>query len=215
MSLLYQLKPMKDKGLRPLLSFLQRSGVTPNMVTILGTSLSLLAGLGAALGHLNIGIALFIASACLDALDGSLARFSDNCTEFGRFFDSVCDRVSETAFIGGAVIGGSPSAMLLIALGSMVLLVTRIGLHLKGNNSNSAWFSRPERLAIIIIGLLFPTPYSTLIFTIGSMFCIISSAHVALSSKESIINLIGSKRSESVRMDSVRVEKNNIEQQSQ
>lgn len=180
MSLLYRFKPLKDELLRPVLSVLRASGVTPNMVTVLGVVLSAIAALLAASGHAYVGLVLFMAGASLDALDGSLARFSGRCTEFGRYLDSVCDRVAEGAFIVGAVIGGCSPAALLIVLGSLVQLVIRTAFHLSGERTNSAWFSRPERLAFIIIGVLSPAPYSTAIFFVGALLCLLSSAYVIL-----------------------------------
>jgi phosphatidylglycerophosphate synthase len=180
MSLLYRFKPLKDAILRPVLSTLQACGVTPNIVTLLGVVLSIAAALCAASGQLHLGIVLFIFAACLDALDGSLARSSGKCTEFGRYFDSVSDRISEVGFIIGAVVGGGTLWALLVAAGSVVLLLTRTVLHLKGAHTNLVWISRPERLVLIVAGFLSPPPYNIVLFLIGGSLCLIASAHVVL-----------------------------------
>lgn len=178
MSLIYRYKPEKDRAILPLTSVLAQAGVTPNMVTVSGLIISLIAGVFAALGHLHIGIALFFIGACLDALDGSLARATGACTEFGRYLDSVCDRVAELAFIFGAVVGGSPLSALLVVAGSMALLMARVLVHRKGLRSDVARFSRPERLALIIIGLLVPYPINVVVFLAAGTLSSISALQV-------------------------------------
>ena len=178
MSMFYAFKPLKDQALQPLSRFLLVAGVTPNMVTAAGLALSVNAGLLAASGHLYAGIAAFLAGACLDALDGSLARAGDMSSEFGRYFDSVCDRLSELVFVAGAIIGGASLASLIVIGGSYLLLAARIHNHLKGLNSNAAPFSRPERLALLIAGLLAPAPYNLVLFATGGLLCLVSSSMI-------------------------------------
>ena len=186
MSLIYRYKPEKDRVLLPLVSAFAKTGVTPNLVTVSGLVISLVAAGLAALGHLHAGIALFFIGACMDALDGSLARVTGSCTERGRYLDSVCDRSSELAFIAGAVVGGSPPSALLVAAGSLALLLARTMVHSKGLRSDVAWFSRPERLAFIIIGLLAPYPINVGIFLTAGVLSTISTLQVLRVSKKAV-----------------------------
>ena len=178
MSLLYVFKPHKDRVLGPVSGILHRAGVTPNMVTSAGLLLSVIAGLFAASGQLYAGIAVFLAGACMDTLDGSLARTGGKSTEFGRYFDSVCDRLSELAFVAGAVLGGAPVTAFIVLGGSYTLLASRIYNHRKGLNSNAAMFGRPERLGLLIAGLLAPAPYNLGFFTTAGLLCVISAVMV-------------------------------------
>ncbi len=181
MSMLYALKPQKDRTLQSVSCTLLATGVTPNMVTTAGLLMSVIAGLLAASGHLYAGILFFIVGACLDAIDGSFARACGLTSEFGRYFDSICDRLSELVFVAGAVIGGiSPAAIAVIA-GSLMLMASRIYNHRKGLNSNAAMFGRPERLALLIAGLLSPAPYNSVLFVIAGLLCLISTAQVLAS----------------------------------
>lgn len=189
MSLIYRYKPEKDRVILPLVSALAKAGVTPNLVTVAGLIISLVAAGFAALGHLHAGIALFFIGACLDALDGSLARATGRCTEFGRYLDSVCDRLSELVFIAGAVVGGSPSSALLVVAGSMALLLARVLVHRKSLRSDVARFSRPERLAFIIIGLLVPYPINVVIFLAAGTLSSISALQVLKASRRSAMNV--------------------------
>ncbi|WP_269446495.1 CDP-alcohol phosphatidyltransferase family protein [Methanocella arvoryzae] len=165
----------------PISCALHRAGVTPNMVTSAGLLMSVIGGLLAASGQLYAGIAVFTLGAIMDAVDGSLARVSGECTEFGRYYDSVCDRLSELSFVAGAIIGGAPVMALVVIAGSCLLLTTRIFNHRRGLNSNAACFGRPERLALLIAGLLAPAPYDLALFTIAGLLCLISSGQALAS----------------------------------
>ena len=181
MSMLYAFKPQKDRLLRPVCAALRAAGVTPNVVTAAGVLLSAAAGLLALSGHLYAGILVFLAGAGLDALDGSLARTCGLGSEFGRYFDSVADRASELLFIGGAIAGGAPLTAFAVVAGSLILLASRIYNHRKGVTSDAAMFGRPERLAFLILGLLSPRPYSTALFIVAGLMCLISSVQALAS----------------------------------
>lgn len=181
MSWLYAFKPQKDRALYSASRLLQTAGLTPNMVTAAGLLMSVIAGLLAASGHLYPGIFLFMIGACLDALDGSFARACGLCTGFGRYFDSTCDRLSELIFIAGAVIGGISASALAVVAGSLLLMASRIYNHRKGLDSNAASFGRPERLALLIAGLLAPAPYNMALFLAAGFLCLVSSGQILAS----------------------------------
>jgi phosphatidylglycerophosphate synthase len=183
MSMLYAFKPLKDRALRPASRVLRAAGVTPNMVTACGLLLSAVAGLSALTGHLYAGIALFIAGSLMDAVDGALARASGHSSEFGRYFDSFSDRGSELAFVAGAVAGGMHFSAFAVVVGSLVLLASRVYNHRKGLNSDAALFGRPERLALLIAGLLAPAPYNVVLFLLAGFLCLVSTAQVLASGR--------------------------------
>lgn len=181
MSWLYAFKPQKDMALDTASHILLAAGVSPNMVTATGLLLSVIAGLLAASGHLYAGIALFLVGACLDAVDGSFARACGLSSEFGRYFDSTCDRLSELVLIAGAVIGGVSASAFAVIAGSLLLMASRIYNHRKGLSSDAAMFGRPERLALLIAGLLAPAPYNTVLFVIAGFLCLVSSVQALTS----------------------------------
>ncbi len=181
MSMLYAFKPHKDRALYSASHTLLAIGVTPNMVSAAGLLLSVAGGLLAMTGHLYAGVFIFIAGACLDALDGSFARACGLCSEFGRYFDSTCDRLSELAFVAGAVAGGAPLSAFAVIAGSLLLMASRIYNHRKGLSSNAAMFGRPERLALLVAGLLCPAPYDTALFLVAGLLCLVSSGQILAS----------------------------------
>lgn len=192
MSMLYRYKPQKDRVLCKISIVLVTAGITPNMVTAAGLLVSVIAELLAASGHLYAGIFFFIIGACLDAVDGSFARACGLSTEFGRYFDSICDRLSELVFIAGAVIGGVSSSAFAVIAGSILLLSSRIYNHRKGLSSNAAMFGRPERMALMIAGLLSPAPYNTALFLVAGFLCLVSSAQALASGIEAVKHAEGS-----------------------
>lgn len=181
MSLLYAFKPRKDALLESVCGSLISAGVTPNMVTAAGLLLAVASGLLAGSGHLYAGLFLFLSAACLDALDGSLARLSGRCSEFGRYFDSFSDRCAELVFIAGAVAGGASPWALLVAAGSLLLLWVRVYNHLRGLDSDAAMFGRPERLALLVAGLLVPTPYGVALFVAAGCLSLVSAVQALAS----------------------------------
>ena len=181
MSLFYAYKPEKDRILHSVSQILLKAGLTPNMVTAAGLLMCTIAGLFAMAGHLYTGILLFIFGACLDAVDGSFARDCGLNSEFGRYFDSVCDRLSELAFVLGAVIGGAPATAFIVIGGSYLLLAARIYNHRKGLRSDAAMFGRPERITLLVAGLLSPNPYNTVFFLVAGFLCLVSSTQALAS----------------------------------
>lgn len=155
------------------------------MVSAAGLLMSVAAGLLALAGFLHAGIILFLTGACMDALDGSLARCGGRCSEFGRYFDSACDRLSELCLVAGAVAGGAPVAALAVAGGSVLLMASRVYNHRKGLNSDAAMFGRPERLALLVAGLLSPPPYSNALFLLAALLCLVSTVQVLVSGARS------------------------------
>ena len=181
MSMLYVYKPQKDRVLHSISRILLIAGVTPNMVTAAGLLMSVIAGLLAASGYLYAGIFFFMIGACLDAVDGSFARSCGLSSEFGRYFDSICDCLSELVFVFGAVLGGAPTTAFIVIGGSYMLLATRIYNHMKGLSSDAAMFGRPERIALLVAGLLIPNPYNTILFIVAGLLCLISSVQALVS----------------------------------
>jgi len=94
----------KDRGreiFRPAGRFLAARRVSPDLLTILGVCLSLLAALLLGRGSFfAAGLVLLLAGLC-DILDGDVARERGLVSPFGAFLDSTLDRVSEGALYIG------------------------------------------------------------------------------------------------------------------
>lgn len=156
-------------------NLMARLGVHPNILSISGLILSLVAGLVYSTGSFFWGAWVLVLAGTCDALDGQLARQMGKESAFGAFFDSTLDRFGEVFvflglawhFSGGAVfLGGewkntpdfqSPIAVLFIILaiaGSFMVSYTRARAEGLGVNCEVGWMQRPERITFLIIGSL-------------------------------------------------------------
>jgi phosphatidylglycerophosphate synthase len=179
MSLFYHFKPLKDRYLRLIAIRLTSSGVTANKITAFGLCLALCAGFVAYSGYLYAALVLFSASALCDALDGSLARLSSEQTEFGLYFDGMADRFSELFFVGGAVLGAhAPPSGLAVVAGAFLLLFARMYGHTQYCGTVATPFGRPERLTLLVAGLLSPHPLNIILFVAAALGCVVSAAQV-------------------------------------
>lgn len=109
-------RPALARVLAPLGRALARVGVTPDVVTALGT-LGVAAGaLGFyPRGQLFVGTLVCTFFVLADMLDGAIARATGRTSPWGAFLDSTLDRVADSAVFGGLVLwfaGGGQSALL-------------------------------------------------------------------------------------------------------
>ena len=91
--------------LTPVAGLLLRVGISPDVVTLVGT-LGVAAG---ALvfyprGHLLVGTLVITAFVFSDTVDGIMARASGRSSSWGAYLDSTLDRVGDAAIFGGLVL---------------------------------------------------------------------------------------------------------------
>jgi len=86
---------------RPLVLTLDRWGLSPMAVTIIGLVITLLGAVIVGRGHLLLGTIVFLLGSAFDMLDGALARLQGTVSARGAFMDSVLDRFGEAAFLTG------------------------------------------------------------------------------------------------------------------
>lgn len=141
---------------------LERTGVSPNVLTLIGFGLTGVVAIILAAGNLFLGGLLLIVAALFDTLDGALARSTDQVTVFGAFLDSTLDRCSEAVTLLGLMIfySGRPNGAiytLLLAftlVGSLMVSYTRARAEAVGIECKEGLFQRTERIAVLIVGLL-------------------------------------------------------------
>lgn len=161
--------------IRPVGNILARIGVHPNVLSITGLILSIVAGFVYSTGSFFWAAWVVVLAGTCDALDGQLARQSDKNNKFGAFFDSTLDRYSDGLilmglawyFAGGPVFieahdGGttgfqSPWAVLFIIMaivGSFMVSYTKARAEAIGLDCKVGLMQRPERITLLIIGSL-------------------------------------------------------------
>ena len=90
--------------LDPVAALLNRIGLMPNTVTILGLVGNAVGAYLLATGHITAGGIVILIMGPIDALDGTMARLRGEPTDFGAFVDSVTDRYSELVIFLGLMI---------------------------------------------------------------------------------------------------------------
>ena len=145
--------------LRPILRVMERMGVHPNTVTILGLLLQVGVGVLFGLGYITLGGWLLLVVAPVDALDGALARAVGQKSRFGAFLDSTLDRISDAALILGLTVhylrqeAPLMVGLLLVSLvAAMLVSYIRARAEALGFSCKVGLLTRMER--IILIGAL-------------------------------------------------------------
>ena len=145
----------------PIVGFLAKVGVTPNMLTIAGVLGNAGAAALAARGDFLPAGIVMLAAGALDFLDGALARATGKATRFGSVFDAVMDRVSEAALLFGLLFyfsdrGGRQEELLVfIALAASFLVsYTRARAEIVDVPLREGLFARAERVVLLSIGLI-------------------------------------------------------------
>lgn len=141
---------------------LAKAGLSPNALTVFGFLLALGVAWILSTGRLFLGGFLVLLSGGFDLLDGALARASGRSTRFGAFLDSALDRFSEAALFLGLLAyyanQGSLQEMLLIGaalVGSMMTSYVKARAEGLGLGCEVGLFTRPERVILLAIGLIF------------------------------------------------------------
>ncbi|GAA3748383.1 CDP-alcohol phosphatidyltransferase family protein [Spinactinospora alkalitolerans] len=99
------LRPVTARVLQPVGRGLARLGVTPNMVTLVGT-VGVVAGslFFYPRGDLYVGTVVITVFVLFDMLDGAVARATDASSRWGAFLDSTLDRLSDAAVFSGLLL---------------------------------------------------------------------------------------------------------------
>jgi CDP-diacylglycerol--glycerol-3-phosphate 3-phosphatidyltransferase len=138
------------------------SRLTPNAISLTGFALNLTAA-GLVFGRLYFlaGVA-FIVGSIMDTLDGRYSRMSGKGTEFGAFLDSTLDRLEEGIVLTavGAYFASQHNQLAVAAcvaavLFSLMVSYTRARAEALGVQCKVGLATRPVRVVILAIGLVF------------------------------------------------------------
>ncbi len=136
-----------------------RLGLSPDALTIAGLLLSIVAGIAVAMGRLYPATLLLFLGALCDILDGSMARRAGRSSRRGAFLDSTLDRLAEIAVFIGLLVHFRAQllvqVLVFVALtGSLMTSYARARAEGLGVDCKVGLLERPERLALLILGLL-------------------------------------------------------------
>ncbi|MEP7134830.1 MAG: CDP-alcohol phosphatidyltransferase family protein [Chloroflexota bacterium] len=148
--------------LDPVGGFLNRLGLTPNMVTGLGLLGNTIGAIYLARGEMLTGGIWIALMTPVDALDGTMARLRGESSDFGAFVDSVSDRYSELIIYGGLLyhflVRGEPLGGLLTfgaAAGSVLVSYVKARAEGLGYEAKVGLLTRAERYIVLAPSLIF------------------------------------------------------------
>jgi len=157
--------------INPLVRFLIKIGLTPNIVTMTGFILNLVVAIifiaGAEdsnrndLSYVGWAGATILFAGLFDMLDGQVARLGNMSSKFGALFDSVLDRYSELVMFLGIcyyLVAHHYFLSSLLAfcalIGSMMVSYTRARAEGLGIECKGGLMQRPERIITLGVSAL-------------------------------------------------------------
>ncbi|MBL8101172.1 MAG: CDP-alcohol phosphatidyltransferase family protein [Anaerolineales bacterium] len=152
--------------LDPIGGFLNRLGLTPNSITLLGLVGTTIGAYFISQGKMTTGAFVLLASVLVDAFDGTMARLRGEPSDFGGFVDSVSDRYAELITFAGllyffVVQGNALGVMVTFAAAAGSVLVSYVKARAEGLGFTAkvGILTRVERYIVLIPLLVFNQPF--------------------------------------------------------
>ncbi len=171
-----QFRPIVSKLLNPVYERLAKWGIHPNMITMVGLAMGLIAGWAFASEAYLVAAIAIAASGILDVLDGGVARVGGYASGEGAFLDSIADRMGESAIFIGIVLGFSEISHQLLGLSLLVLSFSISYLRARGEGlgvelAGIGVMERAERMTALFLAALLAQFYGANVLVI-SLFVI-------------------------------------------
>ncbi len=138
------------------------SRLTPNAISLTGLALNLVAAVLVWERFYFLGGIAFIVGSIMDTLDGRYSRMSGKGTAFGAFLDSTLDRIEEGIVLTAVAAdfaregrSGAAAAVVVAVLASLMVSYTRARAEALGVECKVGIATRPVRVVILAIGLIF------------------------------------------------------------
>jgi CDP-diacylglycerol--glycerol-3-phosphate 3-phosphatidyltransferase len=135
------------------------AGVNPNVLTVLGFVVTLLAALAFGVGWFRWAAAGIFLSGFLDMLDGQVARRANRVTPFGAFLDSTLDRYSDIMlYLGLVTYYATIGRFFYVVLASIAMSSSFMVSYARARaealipSCKVGFMERPERLVLLILG---------------------------------------------------------------
>jgi len=138
------------------------SRLTPNAISLTGLVGNVIAAVLVTQRYFFLAGVAFILGSIMDTLDGRYSRMSGKGTPFGAFLDSTLDRIEEgvvlTTVAAYLAVRGDDfavGAVVVAVLASLMVSYARARAEALGVECKVGIASRPVRVVILSIGLLF------------------------------------------------------------
>jgi CDP-diacylglycerol--glycerol-3-phosphate 3-phosphatidyltransferase len=150
-----------DVPLRAIIWTCVKLRIHPNVLTVTGVLINLIAAWELAMGHFLPAGGWMVAANMFDYIDGKVAHEAGVASEFGGFFDSVMDRFSDILLFIGLIAlyhergTGHRDYVLLTSLAMMFTVLTsytRARAESLVEKCKVGFMERPERIVLFMIG---------------------------------------------------------------
>jgi CDP-diacylglycerol--glycerol-3-phosphate 3-phosphatidyltransferase len=138
------------------------SRLTPNAISLVGLVGNLIAAALVTQRYFFLAGVAFVLGSVMDTLDGRYSRMSGKGTAFGAFLDSTLDRLEEGIVLAAVAAYFSArgddlavAAVVVTVLGSLMVSYTRARAEALGVECKVGLATRPVRVVILSLGLLF------------------------------------------------------------
>ena len=152
--------------LDPIGAFLNRLGLSPNTITLLGLVGTTVGAYVIAQGRMTTGAFILLASVLVDAFDGTMARLRGEPSDFCAFVDSVSDRYAELVTFGGLLYyfltqSDYPGVVVSFIAAAGCVLVSYVKARAEGLGFTAkvGILTRFERYLVLIPLLVFNQPF--------------------------------------------------------
>jgi CDP-diacylglycerol--glycerol-3-phosphate 3-phosphatidyltransferase len=159
--------------LNGLISAIVALRVHPNVLTFVGVLINVLAALALALGRFTLAGTIMVVANIFDFIDGKVAEQLKLQSEFGGFWDSVMDRVSDISLFIGLIylyaqLGRTDYVMItaLTMMFSVLTSYTRARAESLIVKCKVGFMERPERIMLFMIGA-FTNRMAAVLWVIG------------------------------------------------
>jgi len=138
------------------------SRLTPNAISLTGLVLNVAAAVLVTQRLFFLAGVVFVLGSLMDMLDGRYSRMSGKGTPFGAFLDSTLDRAEEgivltavAAYLAAHSQDVAVAAVVVSVVGSLLVSYTRARAEALGVECKVGLATRPVRVVILSIGLIF------------------------------------------------------------
>ncbi len=189
------LKPIFESLSFPIIKALSDKGINQNFITISGI---FFVGVGSFLLYKDNNILsslVLLIGALMDAIDGAVARYSNRVSKFGALLDSSMDRIGDALpFFAFIAIAFKLEDFSLLALSFFAFLFSFMVSYVRARaegllvKMDKGTFERPERWAVLIVGIFFGLyKFTLVILLIGGAYTVLERLFYAKKKMESAL----------------------------
>ena len=145
--------------LRGIISASVALGIHPNVLTLIGVLINILAGVALAKDQFLLAGVIMIVANIFDFIDGKVAYITGKQSAFGAFWDSTLDRFSDLALFTGLIyLYSRPGRHDYVLITTLTLIFATMTSYARARAESLVqkckvgFMERPERIVLLMIG---------------------------------------------------------------